>query len=164
MPTVSLAAFNPNVVCQGAGLQPLPVGTPTGGSYSGTGVSAGNFDPFVAGIGMHTILYNYIDNNGCANSDTTSIQVELCVGVDEISTKGSFIAYPNPFDHYVRIQLNQLTVDRIRLLSIQGKEISVPLVIQNDLIFMDMNTITPGLYILEILSGDSIKTQRLVKY
>jgi len=33
----------------------LAGGSPVGGTYSGTGVSAGKFDPAVAGVGLHTI-------------------------------------------------------------------------------------------------------------
>ena len=41
---------------------------PAGGSYSGTGISEGSFDPGVAGTGDHIITYNYTDGNGCVSS------------------------------------------------------------------------------------------------
>ncbi|MBL0084449.1 MAG: putative Ig domain-containing protein [Saprospiraceae bacterium] len=50
-------------------------GSPTGGTFSGPGVSGNNFDASVAGVGMHTITYNYTDGNGCTNSATTTINV-----------------------------------------------------------------------------------------
>ncbi|MBK8340480.1 MAG: T9SS type A sorting domain-containing protein [Flavobacteriales bacterium] len=49
----------------------LTGGSPAGGAYSGTGVSAGTFDPAVAGVGAHTITYNYTDGNGCTNTPCT---------------------------------------------------------------------------------------------
>jgi hypothetical protein len=43
----------------------LTAGTPTGGTYSGTGVSAGSFNPSIAGIGIHTITYTAPDASTC---------------------------------------------------------------------------------------------------
>jgi hypothetical protein len=53
----------------------LTGGAPAGGSYSGTGVSAGNFDPDAAGTGPHTITYTYSDGNTCSNSCSFTITV-----------------------------------------------------------------------------------------
>ena len=53
----------------------LAGGSPVGGTYSGTGVAAGNFSPATAGTGTHTITYTYTDGNGCVNSATSDITV-----------------------------------------------------------------------------------------
>ncbi len=57
----------------------LPValngGNPAGGTYSGIGVSNGNFDPLVSGAGTQIITYSYSDSSGCSNSDTSTIYV-----------------------------------------------------------------------------------------
>jgi hypothetical protein len=53
----------------------LTGGSPSGGTYSGAGVSAGNFDPTVAGLGVHVITYTYTDGNGCSNFCTFNITV-----------------------------------------------------------------------------------------
>ena len=57
-------------------------GTPTGGVYSGSGVTDdGNgmtysFDPVVAGAGIHTLTYTFIDpNNGCTGSASDDVEV-----------------------------------------------------------------------------------------
>jgi gliding motility-associated-like protein len=54
---------------------PLTGGSPSGGVYSGTGVTAGVFDPATAGPGTFTITYTYTDINGCTNSAQQTIQV-----------------------------------------------------------------------------------------
>ena len=46
----------------------LDQGSPSGGSYSGTGVSGTNFNASVAGVGTHSITYLYTDINGCSNT------------------------------------------------------------------------------------------------
>ncbi len=51
-------------------------GTPAGGTWSGTGVSAGSFDPSIAGVGQHNLTYSLTDANGCSNSCTTPVTVD----------------------------------------------------------------------------------------
>lgn len=53
----------------------LTGGLPAGGTYSGTGVSGGQFDPATAGVGVHTITYTYTDGNTCSNSCTFTLTV-----------------------------------------------------------------------------------------
>ena len=52
------------------------MGSPAGGTFSGTGVSAaGSFDPAIAGVGSHVITYTFTDTNGCENSATANVVV-----------------------------------------------------------------------------------------
>src|SRR5574343_455433 len=69
IPLVSGGSY-PNV-CANAGNVAL-VGTPVGGTFSGTGVTGSNFDP---AAGTQTLTYNYTDGLGCSNSSTTTITV-----------------------------------------------------------------------------------------
>jgi len=63
-PTVSLSSFT--AVCSYDALVLLTEGSPVGGLYTGTGVTAGQFDP---ASGTQNITYTFTDANGCANSD-----------------------------------------------------------------------------------------------
>jgi len=54
----------------------LTGGLPSGGSYSGSGVSGGIFNPAEAGLGQHTITYFFEDENGCENFCTFVITVQ----------------------------------------------------------------------------------------
>ena len=80
LPTVTFTA--PADLCVNAGVQAgLGGGTPTGGVYSGTGVTDdGNgmtysFDPAAAGVGVHTITYDFTDTNGCTGSASDMVEV-----------------------------------------------------------------------------------------
>ena len=73
LPVVTFGALAD--VCVDAAAFALSGGSPVGGTYSGTGVSAGNFSPATAGTGTHTITYTYTDGNGCINSATSDITV-----------------------------------------------------------------------------------------
>lgn len=60
--------------CISAGVQTLS-GLPSGGVFSGTGVTGVSFDPAAAGVGIHNITYTFSDVNGCTNSATQQVQV-----------------------------------------------------------------------------------------
>jgi len=54
----------------------LTQASPANGTYSGNGVAGGVFDPAIAGIGTHTISYNYTNPlTGCSNTNTTDIVI-----------------------------------------------------------------------------------------
>lgn len=85
LPTVDLTALSP--VCSNAAPFALSGGTPAGGTYSGTGVSGGLFDPSLAPSGS-TITYSYTDLNLCSNSDIENILVNTAPVV-------TFVLSPN---------------------------------------------------------------------
>jgi hypothetical protein len=72
-PTVSCPANSST--CVNTASYALTGGLPAGGTYSGPGVSSGNFNPATAGVGTHTITYTYTDGNSCSNSCPFSITV-----------------------------------------------------------------------------------------
>ena len=85
LPNVSLSL---NAVCEDASAFALTGGSPSGGTYSGTGVSNGMFDPQQAGAGTHSITYSYTDANGCSNSATSSQVVHPLPPVPQIGFNG----------------------------------------------------------------------------
>lgn len=75
LPAVQLSAQAP--VCISASPYALSGGTPSGGTYSGPGVtsSTGIFSPSVAGPGDHTITYSYTSAEGCSSSASKTLTV-----------------------------------------------------------------------------------------
>ncbi|WP_405205528.1 T9SS type A sorting domain-containing protein [Aquimarina sp. LLG6339-5] len=80
LPNVTFNA--PTDICIDQGTQTgLTGGSPTGGTYSGTGVTDdGNgttysFSPATASVGVHTITYSFTNANGC--NDTASDTIEV---------------------------------------------------------------------------------------
>ncbi len=54
-------------------------GSPTGGSFSGPGISAATFSPASAGVGgPYSITYTYSDINGCSNTSSQLTNVTNC--------------------------------------------------------------------------------------
>ena len=67
-------AGNPISVCNQPIATTLTGYTPTGGTWTGTGVTAGGvFTP--TAVGVFTLTYTYTDGNGCVNSDTIQVTV-----------------------------------------------------------------------------------------
>lgn len=56
------------------------VGSPTGGTWQGPGVSNNEF--ISPGTGTHTLEYSYTDNQGCTNSDNITIEVNDLPNID----------------------------------------------------------------------------------
>jgi|GEM_PF-5737345 len=102
-PTVSFS-MNPSTVCQDWATFPLNSGTPAGGTYSGTGVSAGLFDPAAAGPGTHVLTYTYTDANNCTSTASATVVVDLCTGIGE-QPQLEFTLRPNPADEFVDITI-----------------------------------------------------------
>ncbi len=79
-----IAAFTaPSDVCENEPIMTgLGGGTPSGGTYSGTGVtddgngSTYSFDPSVAGVGIHTITYD-VPAGSCSTASTASDTIEV---------------------------------------------------------------------------------------
>ncbi len=55
--------------------------SPTGGVFSGQGVSLGYFYPSIGAIGINQIMYLYTDTNGCSDTVSNTISVKKSVDV-----------------------------------------------------------------------------------
>ncbi len=96
LPTVAIDPAVPDTVCSDFDMIALN-GTPSGGTFSGTGVTGSSFSPGTAGAGSHAITYSFTDGNGCSNTDVLNIVVELCDGIGENELDGVSL-FPNPND------------------------------------------------------------------
>lgn len=119
LPTVALGNFSD--VCVYTPSFTLTGGSPAGGSYTGTGVSGGMFNPATAGVGTHTITYNFTDGNNCSASASQSITVDGCAGLEE-SESIVFSVYPNPTSDNFMIE-GIVNGDVIELLDMNGRVI-----------------------------------------
>ena len=132
---------------------------PTGGFWSGTGITGNSFDPSLAGFGIHNSIYSYTDVNGCVNSDTLIMSVNLCTGVNEITTENLFTVYPNPVSTEINIKANisfigsNYTIyDATGKLVLTGK-------INSENTLIELGNLSGGIYLLNV--GD--KTTRTFK-
>jgi gliding motility-associated-like protein len=80
-------------ICQNGGLATLAGNPNAGGTFSCTdvpgAVSGNKFNPVTAGVGFHTIKYEYTDSKGCTSDTTGTIQV-LSIPVTSIISDSIF--------------------------------------------------------------------------
>jgi len=155
-PTVNLAAFS--TVCVYNPSMALTGGTPSGGTYSGSGVTGGNFDPATAGNGTHTITYTYTDGNNCEGSATNTITVDGCASIDETNVVGLAI-YPNPTRGIITIQFDGKLAN-VSVVDLTGKVVSKTSIQSTETI--DMSNLNAGTYFVNVEVNGSITTERVI--
>ena len=90
----------------------LTQGAPAGGTYSGTGVSGGQFNPSVAGNGSHILTYSYTDGNNCTNTQNRSVTVDGCLSISE-GSGNALSVYPNPSNGLFTIKNNGFVLNSV---------------------------------------------------
>ena len=84
LPIVSFGAISP--VCLNTPVFSLTQGSPSGGIYSGTGITTNpQFNPKIAGVGTQTLTYSYTNGNGCTSTATQLVTVKDTVATPVIS-------------------------------------------------------------------------------
>ena len=107
-----------DTICHFAGSVAL-TGLPPGGFFSGPGINGNQFDPSLTGIGSNTISYQYTNANGCANSDSLSIFVDICGGINDFAKQNVIVNFQNGF-----VSVNELKEPAtIFIYDLTGREI-----------------------------------------
>lgn len=136
----------------------LPGAIPTGGVYSGPGVSGISFDPNVAGEGEHEIIYTYTDVDGCTATDTIIIWVIDYTGLGESNHYGITV-YPNPLTEYTLVNFGVQPPSNTYLVvyNMLGNEVYRINEINQSTIKLNREDFNQGMYILKVASQDNEK-------
>lgn len=158
LPNVTLGNFTD--VCVYNSSFTLTGGTPAGGSYSGTGVSAGSFNPAAAGVGTKTITYAYTDANNCSNTATNTILVDECLGLED-NALAAVSVYPNPTDGKLIVSnLSQETT--FKVIATSGQVVLNGMV-SNAANAIDLSSVENGVYMIQLTQEQAVQTIRIVK-
>lgn len=149
-----------DTACTTIGTLTLSGESPAGGGWSGPGVSGNTFDPVAAGVGTHTIIYTYVDNNGCTGGAMDSILVDLCTGVAQHSTAG-FSVYPNPTAGVFTV--NAVAGTTVEITDALGQVVK-SFVAMNTVTEVNISMMNSGVYFVRMINGDAVKTTRVVKH
>lgn len=148
-PTVTFGTLNE--VCIYDAAFTLTQGAPAGGTYSGSGVSGGQFNPATAGLGTSVLTYSFTAGNGCSGTAQSSIVVDECLGVDD-QVISSIHVFPNPSTGSLTIdagtdQLLSVTVfdhlGKLVLNKAAGNAVSTTL---------DLSFVADGVYTIRIIT------------
>lgn len=162
---VVVASAAMNMVCLADDLVQL-FGSPAGGTFSGTGVVNGDqFDAAAAGAGAHDIVYSYTDSLGCSAMDTTTITVDLCLGM-AMNEGASFNVYPNPASSTCVITfVAEVRTATIEITSLQGQVIQsqqVNNVAAGAQTTISLHGIAAGTYMLNVVSAEGRSVRTLI--
>lgn len=135
---------------------------PAGGTFIGVGVTGNTFDPSV-GEGEYPVIYEYTSPEGCSASQTQTVTVELCVGIEEFNQSAFVKVYPNP-------ALTDINLSSAKLMShMQIMDVTGRLVLNQDIQALSSQQISianleNGIYFLEVkFTDNSIAKIKFIK-
>lgn len=162
-PTVTFTAFNPDTLCVDAGPVAVINGSPSGGTYSGSGVTGNNFEPSNAGVGAHQITYVFTDTNNCSGMESGTVYVVLCNSIT-INSDDDILVYPNPTDGDLIIELNNTSAARLVILNSKGQLVHNSDCRNEDRIKMDVASWAKGSYFIQLQASDGavVHSQQLI--
>ncbi len=163
-PSVTLDAFSVDSLCNYSAPIALPTGSPASGSYSGIGVSGGNFDPTLSGDGTFLITYTYTDSSGCSASDSSVIVVHGCANINELNPFDQLSVYPNPSNGVFNIVTSaQVGTADYTVTNVDGRLIHQSVFELNEDLIIDLSSEPKGYYILQLRSENATKSIKLIK-
>lgn len=163
LPSVTLV-LPVDTVCTGSGSFLLTGGTPAGGSYTGTGVLSGIFNPAALSQGSEAVItYTYTDPaTSCSNAATDVIFVDGCLNIEDFEmNEATITVYPNPTTGMLTIANVKETIP-YTVVSVAGQVVARGEVSVNSNM-IDITSVQNGVYLLQIRRGQNMQTVRVVK-
>jgi hypothetical protein len=164
IPTVSFNLAN-DTTCVNGGTITLS-GTPTGGTFSGTGVTGTTFNPATAGVGTHTITYLVTDiATSCSASATDVIVVKsACTGIENIAKVATTI-YPSPASHVINIKGVVTTRESVQvyLYDAQGRVVMMNTIPTTEVYVLNIADLASGIYTVSVTTENGNYIGRFIR-
>lgn len=141
----------------------LTPGSPSGGSYSGPGVTGYTFDPAQAGSGPQSVIYSFSDSNGCVNSASSTITVDFCTVINQVDSTAKPSLFPNPTTGYFVAELGTQNGETtiIKLANTLGEILRVEITTKSTY-SSEISEFANGIYFMIIESGSKTTVLRIV--
>ncbi len=152
LPVVTFTSLGfPDTVCNSSGTYTLTGGSPSGGTYIGSGVTGNIFNSSTAGIGTHLIGYIYTDNFGCSNVTIDSVTVQSCSSsINYFKGNDRIKIYPNPCLDFINIECADKAL--LEIYSVMGEKVISEKIEQPSSNFL-INTLLSGIYLIKIITN-----------
>ena len=162
--SVSLSIAGNDSLCSYVGTFALSGGSPSGGVYSGSGSSSGNFNPASANIGWNIITYTVTDINNCTNKAKDSLYVNTCTttGLPDFDISKNISFYPNPVRDIITISANGVNPVEMELYNSIG-ELILKKEFNSNITNLDIRTLHSGLYLLNVKTKQGTVMHRIMK-
>ena len=162
LPVVTLV-LPQDTFCLNGSTVTLSGGLPSGGNYSGNGVNGNQFNPNAAGIGTHSIAYDFTDGNGCSSAAAQNVAVSVCSGINDFVSDINITVYPNPTAEFITVKWSTLSkYQTLKLKDVTGRLIETFDVSQTIYKVIDMSSYESGVYFISF-DGDSRHTLMITK-
>ncbi|MBX7243323.1 MAG: T9SS type A sorting domain-containing protein [Bacteroidia bacterium] len=166
-PSVSMSGLAPSYIANMPAV--TLTGSPSGGTFSGPGVTGNTFSPAAAGPGgPYTITYSYTDANGCSGTATQTVEVVYGVGIDNESLLKDMHVFPNPNNgtFHLTFDVIQNAEVSVKVTNITGQVVWEEK--EGELSGSFNKTITldkaaAGVYFVEIRANDAFYRIKMVK-
>ncbi len=135
--------------------------SPSGGTFTGTGMTGSMFDPAVAGAGSYMITYTYTHPiTGCSASQIQYINIGA-VGINEIAAATKNITlYPNPTHSQLNLSnINTREIKSIRITNIIGEVVSTTEVITENM-QLNVSNLVPATYLIQFINADGMSASK----
>lgn len=159
LPTVSFSGLGSNYCIDDPPI--TLVGSPSGGIFSGVGITGDQFNP--ADIGIQTIIYTYTDSNGCMDSSNQDVTIDICTGVNKTIVK-DFLLFPNPNNGKFILKIIMHGNIEISITDIVGQRVFFEsFEYEGDYRReFNMEKYDAGIYLLQIKTNSSEITKRII--
>lgn len=156
--TTTLCLFNTTTLTATNG---FPTYTWTGGSTTNPLITS-----TATPAGTYTFAVNVSDGFGCTGiSDTATVIVNVCVGINELENNLSANLYPIPSSDLIYLKLNNVFIGettRIEIYSSLGQLVTANETKEN-LFISDIKNFSPGIYFMRIKFKERILDKKFIK-
>lgn len=138
--------------------------SPTGGTYSGSGVANNIYSPASAGLGASNLIYNYTDGNGCNATFGFGWNVVNCVGIEEISG-GQIKIFPNPSNSNISILCTNVQIQQVAIFDLTGRRWLLKQTnnASPSIIECDVTPLAKGVYEVKVWGATNTYSVKLIK-
>ncbi|MCE9540431.1 MAG: T9SS type A sorting domain-containing protein, partial [Bacteroidetes bacterium] len=154
-----------DTLCSTEGSFVLSGGSPINGVYSGSGVTAGSFNPGTAAIGWNSIIYTVMDGNNCSKTLYDSIYVNSCIttglsGNNDIPK--NITVYPNPANDVITVSTDKVDPFELNLYNSTGVLIFNKQ-FNTNIATIDIHSLQQGLYLMMMKTKEGVITKKIIK-
>lgn len=157
--------LTPSQVCVTDAPVTLSGANPTGGTWSGPGISNGVFNPATAGVGSHTVAYFVPGDGACNLPATSSANITVfaeaechTIGIEELDGNG-LVLYPTQTRGQIFFNGNDLVSAVI--MDMGGRTVRTVSLLNNQQ--ADVSDLTSGIYLVRVNTKTSAHVFKIVK-
>lgn len=142
---------------------------------TGAATYSWNSGQTTAGISVSpTVTTTYtvsgFNTQGCMNKSVFTVSVNVCQGLSDHQTAANIKVYPNPVASLLSLEFeDQKTVSELQIHNSIGERLytidrmSFESMLDQNKLSLDVNFLSPGIYLLQIKSSDSTYFYKLIK-